>query len=335
MYKIDLKRLFRTSTISKELQFELEALIELNEPDSFKKLIHNNLALFYVFLGEKLRWRISSFIKSVKGINRSSSSLLSIKPSFLLEEISKKGGFVNKYPKGFALITHDVDYNTCYKNVSKIALAEYDKGLFSCYNFLMNAGYKVDYSLLRDLRGMGHEVGLHGYSYDLRLAYRKKRIINEKIKRAKNKLEDILGEPIYGFRNHSLILTHTMLEVVSEQGFLYDSGIFPRFKLNGFNAYYCFPFKYESVDLYEIPVTYPQDTELFRLFDLSDQAAIDCYLKRINIIKDLHGFLCLNHHPSIISGRMDYYNKLLDCIKSSGLVNKTPVDVVKDNIVKD
>lgn len=75
----------------------------------------------------------------------------------------------------------------------------------------------------------GHEVGTHGYCH--RLVYTQTREeYREDLRRSKAALEDITGKALYAYRAPSWSITCKSLwalEILEEEGFLYDSSIFP------------------------------------------------------------------------------------------------------------
>ncbi len=84
-------------------------------------------------------------------------------------------------------------------------------------------------ALVRDLHASGHEIASHGYAH---------RTIDqctpvefrEEIRRAKRLLEDIIQAPVIGFRAPSFSITERTrwaLEILAEEGFGYDSSVFP------------------------------------------------------------------------------------------------------------
>ncbi|MFC1525478.1 polysaccharide deacetylase family protein [Candidatus Latescibacterota bacterium] len=212
-------------------------------------------------------------------------------------------------------MTHDVDYVAGYECVREMAELEAERGIRATYNFLVGAGYEVDQSCLLTLRGLGHEIGLHGHGYDLRLAYRRQSTILQRLRDAKNVLQDLLGEPVVGFRNHSMLLSARLLSAIESLGFLYDSGLSARHVRNSFNLYFCWPFRYEGRALFEVPVMWPQDTEVFRVVGMSDTEALEYYQRRIAMALDFGGVACLNHHPSIMRRHREYFSALLEFIE--------------------
>ena len=84
-------------------------------------------------------------------------------------------------------------------------------------------------NLVKEVRDRGHEVACHGYGHE--------RIYNigpdnfrEDIRKSKQLLEEICGSKIYGYRAPSFSITERSvwaLDILIEEGFLYDSSIFP------------------------------------------------------------------------------------------------------------
>jgi polysaccharide deacetylase family protein (PEP-CTERM system associated) len=83
--------------------------------------------------------------------------------------------------------------------------------------------------LVREIAAAGHEVACHGYAH--RLIYEQTpEQFREDLRRAKGILEGILGAAIEGYRAPSYSITARSLwalDVLIEEGFRYDSSIFP------------------------------------------------------------------------------------------------------------
>jgi polysaccharide deacetylase family protein (PEP-CTERM system associated) len=94
--------------------------------------------------------------------------------------------------------------------------------------------------LIREIDQLGHEVACHGYSH--KLIYDQTRYeFREETKRAKACIEDAVQKPVLGYRAASYSITQKSLwalDVLAEQGFQYDSSIFPirhdRYGIPGF-----------------------------------------------------------------------------------------------------
>ncbi len=83
--------------------------------------------------------------------------------------------------------------------------------------------------LVVEIQRRGHEIASHGYNH--RLAYDLSRDeFREDTRKAKGLLEDITGEAVAGYRAASYSITKRSLwalDVLIEEGFAYDSSIFP------------------------------------------------------------------------------------------------------------
>jgi polysaccharide deacetylase family protein (PEP-CTERM system associated) len=84
-------------------------------------------------------------------------------------------------------------------------------------------------TLVREISRAGHEVGCHGYLHKaIYLGSRGQ--FSDDIRRAKSVLEDVLGRAVKSYRAPSYSVTlETLwaLDIIAEEGFEYDSSIFP------------------------------------------------------------------------------------------------------------
>ena len=83
--------------------------------------------------------------------------------------------------------------------------------------------------LVKRIHHAGHEVASHGYSH--RFIYRQTpEVFREETHRSKAILEDLIGQPIQGYRAASYSITRQSLwalDILAELGFIWDSSIFP------------------------------------------------------------------------------------------------------------
>jgi peptidoglycan/xylan/chitin deacetylase (PgdA/CDA1 family) len=87
---------------------------------------------------------------------------------------------------------------------------------------------------IREIARAGHEVGSHGFHH-LRACARPPEVFGRDIRRCKALLEDLLGEPIAGFRAPEWSLRdyrRPQVREVAAAGFLYDSSLAP-YSLSG------------------------------------------------------------------------------------------------------
>jgi polysaccharide deacetylase family protein (PEP-CTERM system associated) len=84
-------------------------------------------------------------------------------------------------------------------------------------------------ALIREIAAAGHEVACHGWSHQL-VYGQEQEIFRAETLRSKALLEDLLGQPVSGYRAASYSITNESLwalDVLAEAGFEYDSSIFP------------------------------------------------------------------------------------------------------------
>ncbi len=83
--------------------------------------------------------------------------------------------------------------------------------------------------LIRKIADAGHEIGFHSFSHAL--IYEMNRSdFQEEVRRGKKLLEDVTGKKVEAFRAPSFSVTKKSLwalDVLAEEGFRYDSSIFP------------------------------------------------------------------------------------------------------------
>lgn len=83
--------------------------------------------------------------------------------------------------------------------------------------------------VVREIDAAGHEVASHGYGH-IEIFKQTRGEFADDLKRSKDLLEQIVGKPVRGFRAPDFSIVRDSLwalEVLAEQGFEYDSSIFP------------------------------------------------------------------------------------------------------------
>jgi peptidoglycan/xylan/chitin deacetylase (PgdA/CDA1 family) len=265
----------------------------------------------YTALPEKLR-QLAGRILFSNVLQEKIRAKLELPPDPALFAIAER---MPEAPKTI-LLTHDVDWSTCYSTLLKLAEAEARAGVRACYYFLLKSGaYIIKKQDLAELVAMGHEVGLHGLTYEIKLPYRSEARIVRDLSIAKSRLEDLLGRPIAGFRNHGLGLSNELMNALERLGFKYDSGIYPNYWHDPFRVNFFWPFAYAGRKLREIPTLFPLDTELFRSMRMSHAQALQIIVNRVKLAHSLKGVACIDMHPGILADHFDFYVEMVAALK--------------------
>ena len=83
--------------------------------------------------------------------------------------------------------------------------------------------------LVSEISRRGHEVACHGFSHEL-VYNQSPEVFREETLRSKALLEDIIQQPVRGYRAASYSIVERSrwaLDILAEAGFIYDSSIFP------------------------------------------------------------------------------------------------------------
>ena len=114
--------------------------------------------------------------------------------------------------------------------------------------------------LIRAIKAAGHEIACHGYGHQ-RILHQSPAAFRRDVAAAKALLEDIAGQPVLGYRAPSYSITPDTLwalDILIEEGFTYDSSIFPiAHDLYGFPGAYPHPHRIRRPggDILEFPPT--------------------------------------------------------------------------------
>lgn len=83
--------------------------------------------------------------------------------------------------------------------------------------------------VVRRIAGSGHDIATHGQSHAM-LDRLSPEAFREELRRSRSLLENLAGSPVLGFRAPTFSIRHSTawaLDVLAEEGFAYDSSIFP------------------------------------------------------------------------------------------------------------
>lgn len=80
--------------------------------------------------------------------------------------------------------------------------------------------------IIRRIHNEGHEIASHGYGHELvyNLTHEQFR---QDVSNSKSIIEDIIGEPVLGYRAPTFSITDWAIEILIDLGFRYDSSLFP------------------------------------------------------------------------------------------------------------
>jgi polysaccharide deacetylase family protein (PEP-CTERM system associated) len=115
-------------------------------------------------------------------------------------------------------------------------------------------------ALIKKIADSGHEIGCHTYCHHL-INKTEPASFRADLNKAKKILQDVSGQAIVGFRAPYFSIDQTSewaFEILSEEGFLYDSSIFPAKRMiGGCPSGQTTPYLMHSNagDLYEMPIT--------------------------------------------------------------------------------
>ena len=130
-------------------------------------------------------------------------------------------------------------------------------GVCATFFVLGKAADRFPY-LVREVHARGHEIASHGYGHELLYNITPERF-REDIRRSAEQLERLTGTRPIGYRAPAFTITKKTLwagPILAEEGFLYDSSIFPiAGSRYGIPDAPRFPHKWPDCDLWEFPLT--------------------------------------------------------------------------------
>ncbi|MHC4562005.1 MAG: DUF3473 domain-containing protein [Planctomycetota bacterium] len=126
-------------------------------------------------------------------------------------------------------IDSEADLSDRFKDSTQRVLEAFDaadvKGTFFILGLVASRAPR----LVRAIHRAGHEVQSHGYGHRDNTTLTREQL-REDLTRAKESIEDIIGEEVYGYRAPCFTITDRnlwALDVLVETGHRYDSSIFP------------------------------------------------------------------------------------------------------------
>lgn len=112
--------------------------------------------------------------------------------------------------------------------------------------------------LVKALAEDGHEIASHGYSHEL-VTEQTPEEFRKDVRKAKGILENLLGQPVHGYRAPSFSITRNTqwaLPILVQEGYTYDASVFPifhdRYGMPGANPN-CHQLLTEAGPIWEVP----------------------------------------------------------------------------------
>lgn len=195
--------------------------------------------------------------------------------------------------KRFALVlTHDVEGSKGLSRVEGLMNLERRHGFSSCFNFVPEGEYRVQFAMRKMLTEAGFEIGIHGLEHDGKL-YGSKASFAAKALRIREYLQHWNAS---GFR--SPLMQHK-LQWLHALNVDYDSSTFDTdpFEPQPDGAGTIFPFWVPGPNgggYVELPYTLVQD---FTLFTVLREETIDIWKRKVDWIAEHGGMVLLNTHP--------------------------------------
>jgi polysaccharide deacetylase family protein (PEP-CTERM system associated) len=164
---------------------------------------------------ERNTFRILEILHECVGPNNSTNSSNPINSSNPSNSTNPSNPTSNLYPQDFNFVPP----------TSNLKPRSSPKATFFCLGWIAER-YP---NLIRTIKKEGHEIASHGYNH--RLIYNMTpEKFREDVRKSKEILEDIVGDEVIGYRAPSYSITNKSqwaFEVLMEEGFKYDSSIFP------------------------------------------------------------------------------------------------------------
>ncbi len=189
--------------------------------------------------------------------------------------------------RAYALVlTHDVETAQGQSYVRTVADLEERLGFRSSFNFVPER-YKLDCSLLSELRERGFEIGVHGLRHDGKL-FRSHAEWTRRVARINTALENLDAR---GFRTP---LTHRQPEWMQDLQMEYDLSFFDTDPYEPMPGGTMSLWPFELGHFLELPYTLVQD---YTLTSVLGEDSPRLWLEKIDFLREYHGMALLNTHP--------------------------------------
>jgi peptidoglycan/xylan/chitin deacetylase (PgdA/CDA1 family) len=222
------------------------------------------------------------------------------------------------------LLTHDVDTREGLRRAKMLKKIEHKYDVPSAW-YVPSKRYKLDVGAINELANRG-EVGAHDTKHDGKLNRLSRNALVERLREAKQILENVTGEKVEGFRAPLLQHSVKIIRALRDARYSYDTSVptwEPRHPntMNSHGIGTMYPLTLEGVT--EVPVTLPQDQQLLRVLGLSPKEVTREWMKMIDVIKEISGLCTVLVHPDYELAdpeNLGLYEELLNAITSDNEV---------------
>jgi peptidoglycan/xylan/chitin deacetylase (PgdA/CDA1 family) len=183
-------------------------------------------------------------------------------------------------------LTHDVESAEGLRHAIEIADLEEERGFRSSFNVVAD-WYPIDWGILRELRGRGFELGVHGLYHDRSMFSSREQF--EQQQPSVREIAEKLGAS--GFRSPA---THRVIEWLAELPVDYDCSVPHSDPFEPQPGGCCSVWPYFINGVVELPHTLPQDHTLFTLLG---HRTIELWQRQLERIEELNGLIQVLTHP--------------------------------------
>jgi len=236
------------------------------------------------------------------------------------------------------LFTHDIESKQGLINSLKLKKLEEQYDIRSTW-FIPSNKYELIPNIINSLSNYG-EIGIHGFRHNGRLYRLSDDDMLSNLREAKEKLKNIIGREILGFRSPLLQFNSKICNNLKKTQFLYDSSI-PTWEPK--NPLTMKPHGIETVfplilnKLIEIPVSVPQDYHMLKVLNYSLEETVTRWLTINDQIKKMGGLSTFLVHPDYDFAKNEnlvYYEELLSRITSDKDAHIVNTNEIIDQVIK-
>jgi len=221
-------------------------------------------------------------------------------------------------------ITHDIDTYRGLKRARVLKRLELKYDVPSAW-YIPVKHYKLDIGIVQELSNHG-EVGAHGTKHDGKLVKLPREKIVDRLCEAKQILESVIKDSVYGFRAPLLQCNADFIQALNKAGYIYDCSV-PTWEPN--NPFTMKPYGIGTVNLMkmngilELPLTMPQDHQMLYVLGMSLKQTLGAWLKIIDVVRDIGGVCTVLIHPDYEladSENFNIYEELMNDITADNHV---------------